>query len=83
MNTMLADREKYPHRVSIPDCPTTSSLCSAEFWHCIDIDGYLVNVRLLLLLRREDEGIKKFVSLKALRILDRMDVETERETERK
>ena len=55
---------------------------SAEFRHWIDIDGYLVNVRLLLLLRREDEGIKKCVSLKALRILDRMDVERETEKER-
>ena len=27
MNTMLADREKYPYRVPIPDCPTTSSQC--------------------------------------------------------
>ena len=33
-----------------------------------------------MLLRREDEGIKKCVSLKALRILDRMDVETEKES---
>ena len=35
-----------------------------------------------MLLRREHESIKKCVSLKALRILDRMDVETERETEK-
>ena len=84
MNTMLADREKYPYQLPNPDCPhNIKSVRSAEFWHWIDIDGYLVNVRLLLLLRREDEGIKKCVSLKALRILDRMDVETALEIHRK
>ena len=84
MNTMLADREKYPYQVPIPDCPhNIKSVRSAEFWHWIDIDGYLVNVRLLLLLRREDEGIKKCVSLKALRNKDRMDVETALEIHRK
>ena len=36
-----------------------------------------------MLLRREDEGIKKYVSLRALRILDRMDVETALEIHRK
>ena len=40
------------------------------------MNGYLVNVRLLLLLRREKEDIKKCLSLKALRNKDRMDVET-------
>ena len=84
MNTMLVDREKYPYQVSIPDCPhNIKSVRSAEFWHWIDIDGYLVNVRLLLLLLREDEGIKKCVSLKALRNKDRMDVETALEIHRK
>ena len=84
MNTMLADRENYPYQVPIPDCPhNIKSVRSAEFWHWIDIDGYLVNVRLLLLLRREDEGIKKCVSLKALRNKDRMDVETALEIHRK
>ena len=58
-------------------------MLSAEFWHWIDIYGYPVNVRLLLLLRREDEGTKKCVSLKALRILDRMDVETALEIHQK
>ena len=36
-----------------------------------------------MLLRREDEDIKKCVSLKALRILDRRDVETALEIHRK
>ncbi|RMX47376.1 hypothetical protein pdam_00018743, partial [Pocillopora damicornis] len=84
MNTMLAGREKYPYRVPIPDCPhNIKSVHSAEFLDWIVIDGYLVNVKLLLLLRREDEGIKKCVSLKALRILDHRDVETALEIHRK
>ena len=84
MNTMLAGREKYPYRVPIPDCPhNIKSVHSAEFLDWIVIDGYLVNVKLLLLLHREDEGIKKCVSLKALRILDRRDVDTALEIHRK
>ena len=84
MNTMLAGREKYPYRVPIPDCPhNIKSVHSTEFWDWIVIDGYLVNVKLLLLLHREDEGIKKCVSLKALRILDHRDVETALEIHRK
>ena len=59
----------------VPTAPTTSSQC-IPLNSGIDIDGYLVKVRLLLLLCREDEGIKKCVSLKALRTLDCMDVET-------
>ena len=84
MNSMLADRAKYPYQVPIPDCPhNIKSVRSAEFWHWIDIDGYLVNVRLLLVLRREYEDIKKSVSLKAVRNKDRMDVETAVEIHRK
>lgn len=77
MNTMLGDKEKYPYQVPIPDCPhNIKSVRSGEFWYWIDIDGYLVNVRLLLLLRRENEEMKKSVSLKALRNKDHMDVKT-------
>lgn len=66
MNTMLADRIMYPYQVPIPACShNIKSVRSAEFWHWIDIAGYLVNVRLLLLLLE-----------KALRNKDRMDVET-------
>ena len=84
MNSMLADRAKYPYQVPIPDCPhNIKSVRCAEFWHWIDIDGYLVNVRLLLLLRREYEDIKKSVSLKAVRNKDQMDVETAVEIHRK
>ncbi|CAH3132554.1 unnamed protein product [Porites lobata] len=87
MNSMLADRAKYPYQVPIRDCPhNIKSVRSAEFWHWIDIDGYLVNqvnVRLLLVLRREYEDIKKSVSLKAVRNKDRMDVETAVEIHRK
>ena len=84
MNSMLADRAKYPYQVPIPDCPhNIKSVRSAEFWHWIDIDGYLVNVRPLLVLRREYEDIKKSVSLKAVRNKDRMDVETAVEIHRK
>ena len=58
--------------MSIPDCAhNIKSVRSAEF-----CNGYLVNVRLLLLLRRECEEMKKCVTLKALRKKDRMDVET-------
>lgn len=40
MNSMLADRVKYPHQVPIPDCPhNIKSVRSAEFWHWIDMDG--------------------------------------------
>lgn len=54
MNLMQGDREKYPYQVPIPDCPENiKSFRSAEFWNWIDIDGYLVNVRLLLLLREK------------------------------
>lgn len=75
---MLADRAKYPYQVPIRDCPhNIKSVRSAEFWHWIDIDGYLVNVRLLLVLRREYEDIK------AVRNKDRMDVETAVEIHRK
>ena len=42
-----------------------------------------MNVRLLLVLRREYEDIKKSVSLKTLRNKDRMDVETAVEIHRK
>lgn len=64
MKTMLADRINYPYQVPIPDCPhNIKSVRSAEFWHWIDINAYLVNVSLLLLLRRENEDIKKCVSL--------------------
>jgi len=84
MNSMLADRAKYPYQVSIPDCPhNIKSARSAEFWHWIGIDGYLVNVRLLLVRCREYEEIKKSVSLKTLRNKDRMDVETAVEIHRK
>ena len=84
MKTTLADRIKDPYQVPIPDCPhNIKSVRSAEFWHWIDINGYLVNIRLLLLLRRENEDIKKCVSLKALRNKDRMDVETAVEIHRK
>ena len=68
---------KYPYHVPIPDCPhNIKSVRSAEFWYWIDVKGYLVNVRLLLVLRREKEDIKECLSLKALRNKDRMDVET-------
>lgn len=77
MNTMLSDKEKYPYHVPIPDCPhNIKSVRSAEFWYWIDMEGYLVNIRLLLVSRRENEDIKKCLSLKALRNKDRMDVET-------
>ena len=34
MNSMLADRAKYPYQVPIPDCPhNIKSVRSAEFWH--------------------------------------------------
>ena len=83
-NSVLADRAKYPYQVPIPDCPhNIKSVRSAEFWHWIGIDGYLVNVRLLLVLRREYEDIKNSVSWKALRNKDRMDVETAVEIHRK
>ena len=49
--------------------------CSSEKIVC--------NLCFTILLGREDEGIKKCVSLKALRILDRMDVETALEIHRK
>lgn len=79
---MLADQIKYPYQVPIPDCPhNIKSVRSAEFWHWIEINGYLVNVRLLLLIRRENEDIS--VSLKVLRIKERMDVETAVEIHRK
>lgn len=56
---MLADRTKYPYPVPIPDCPhNIKSVRSAEFWHWIDIDGYLVKVKLLLLLRRGHEKMR-------------------------
>ena len=42
-----------------------------------------MNVRLLLVLRREYEDIKKSVSLKAIRNKDRMDAETAVEIHRK
>ena len=69
-------------------CHNIKSVRSAEFWNWIDIDGYLVNVRLLLLLRRENEDVysnpmKMCVSLNALRNKDRMDVETAVEIHRK
>ena len=74
---MLSEKMKYPYHVPIPDCPhNIKSVRSAEFWYWIDMSGYLVNVRLLLVLRREKEDIKKCLSLKALRNKDRMDVET-------
>ena len=77
MINILTDKEKYPYQFPIPDCPhNIKSVRSAEFWYWIDINGYLVNVRLLLLLRRENEEMKKSVSLKALCNKDRMDVET-------
>ena len=49
--------------------------CSSEKIVC--------NLCFTILLGREDEGIKKCVSPKALRILDRMDVETALEIHRK
>ena len=74
---MLSEKMKCPYHVPIPDCPyNIKSVRSAEFWYWIDMNGYLVNVRLLLVLRREKEDIKKCLSLKALRNKDRMDVET-------
>ena len=77
MSNMLTDKEKYPYQFPIPDCHhNIKSVRSAEFWYWIDLNGYLVNVRLLWLLRSENEEMKKSVSLKALRNKDRMDVET-------
>ena len=90
MNIMLRSPEKYPYQSPIPDCPhNTKSVRSAEFWYWLDIDGFLVNVRLLLMIRRHepDDGsenkMKKYVSLNALRNKDRMDVETALEIHRK
>lgn len=83
MKTTLADRINYPYQVPIPDCPhNIKSVHSAEFWYWIDINCYLVNVRLLLLWR-ENKDINKCVSLKALRNKDHMDVERAVEIPRK
>ena len=74
---MLNSRVKYPYHVPIPDCPhNIKSVRSSEFWHWIDITGFLINVRLLLLLRRESDEMKNSITLKALCNKDRMDVET-------
>lgn len=90
MIIMLSDNERYPYQVPIPDCPhNIKSSRSAEFWYWIDVDGYLVNARLLLQLRRHEPNdgsrnkMRECVSLKALRNKDRMDVETAFELQRK
>ena len=87
---MLRDNERYPYQVPIPDCPhNIKSVRSAEFWYWIDVDGYLVDARLLLLLRRHEPNdgsrnkMRECVSLKALRNKGKMDVETAVELHRK
>lgn len=59
MNTMLAHRIMYPYQVPIPDCShNIKSVRSAELWHWIDIGGYLVTVRLLLLFLEKMRTLK-------------------------
>ena len=67
------------------NCTSHSKHVEGHKPHCDNCSSEKIacNLCFTILLGREDEGIKKCVSLKALRILDRMDVETALEVHRK
>ena len=83
---MLFRSAKYPYQNPISDCPQNiKSVHSAEFWpHLIGIDGYLVNVGLLLVLRKNTKTSRNQFHWKQFEAgKDRMDVATAMEMHRK
>ena len=70
------------YQLPIPDPPhNLKSVRSAVFWYWLYLEEYLINVRILLVVRRDrnpnvSSAMKKAVSLKALKNKDRMSVET-------
>ena len=78
----LSERFPEPHQLPIPDPPhNLKSVRSAVFWYWLYLEEYLINVRILLVIRRDrnpnvSSAMKRAVSLKALKNKDRMSVET-------
>lgn len=78
----LSERHPTCYTVPFPDPPhNIKSVRSAMFWYWLLLDKYLVNIRILLVLRRDSNPLislpmRKAVSLKALKNKDRMSVET-------
>ena len=78
----LSERFPETHQLPIPDPPhNLKSVRSAVFWYWLYLEEYVINVRILLVIRRDrnpnvSSAMKKAVSLKALKNKDRMSVET-------
>lgn len=77
-------KDLYPIRFQqpFPDAAhNIKSVRSAIFWYWVELEGFLINLRLLLVLRKDPNQIisskmRAAVSLKALKNKDRMCVET-------
>ncbi|XP_028514449.1 uncharacterized protein LOC114574924 [Exaiptasia diaphana] len=75
---------RYPEtfQLPMPDPPhNIKSVRSAVFWYWLFLNNHLINVRMLLVIRRDSNPViskpmKKAVTLKALKNKDRMSVET-------
>lgn len=75
---------RYPNTLQfpMPDPPhNIKSVRSSLFWYWLFLDEYLINIRIILAIRRDSNSdistaVQKSVSLKALKNKDRMSVET-------
>ena len=76
----LAQRYPEEYQLPMPDPPhNIKSVRSSLFWYWLFLDDYLINIRMLLIIRRDqDDNIARSmtVTMKALKNKDRMSVET-------
>ena len=78
----LSERFPETHQLPSPDpLHNLKSVHCAVFWYWLYLEEYLINVRILLVIRRDrnpnvSSAMKRAVSLKALKNKDRMSVET-------
>ena len=78
----LAQRYPEEYQLSMPDPPhNIKSVRSSLFWYWLFLDDYLINIRMLPIIRRDQDDniarpMKQAVTMKALKNIDRMSVET-------
>ena len=76
--------QRYPEEYQLPmlDPPhNIKSVRSSLFWYWLFLDDYLINIRMLPIMRRDQDNniarpMKQAVTMKALKNMDRMSVET-------
>ena len=76
--------QQYPeeYQLPIPDPPhNIKSVRTSLFWYWLFLDDYLINIRMLPIIRRDQDDniarpMKQAVTMKALENIDRMSVKT-------